>query len=422
VNLFSKGVVDHKSARAVLISLYFSAWSICLGTLLFRNLSGNYVFPKTSFLNDFVTRFGDWYGTHDHWIRLGWGNIDYGLSYFPAAYFVHTFFWKFMFTPQDAMKVIHVVAFLSIYLIIRDQSGLSKSQARTLFLLFCSTYPLILAFSTGNLELLFFVPFIYSFFVIESKPKLAAVLLGFAAAPKMVLVIFAFLFFCNRKTKDALKLVALTLLFTIITNFVAILVLPRGIAQNGFGAIKEIFRGTLESIKLYESLMIYSSSGLHFSHSILNGVHVFFGMDVIISPMAVFSFSIVLLSLNLLFVMRIIRLGSKKSHLGLAIALTLSLSLPTSTDYRLIYVAFFFLLIVFELYLEKCIISYKQIIGLMLIMLALVPKPYFYLAGDPYLGMNVWLTPILLALGQIVLALDPFVMKAEVLQRHKGKK
>jgi hypothetical protein len=216
--------------KFLLSSLYIGLWVSCLLTIFYRNVVGKFEFPMTSFLNAFVTRFGDFYGTYDHWVRLGWGNVDYGLSYFPAAYFVHSIFEFFLFTSQDAMKVIHFVAFSSIFLIIRRFSGLNKRNSILFFILFCTSYPVIFSFSTGNLELLFFTLFIYAFFISETRPVHSAIFLGIAAAPKLVLLIFGLLYFNNKRSvKYSFKLMCITFGSALVTNIAAMILLPKGI-------------------------------------------------------------------------------------------------------------------------------------------------------------------------------------------------
>lgn len=390
--------------KTFFLFIYIGLWVSCIAMLLYRNLSGSYEFPKTSFLNAFVTRFGDFYGTYDHWVRLGWGSVEYGLSYFPATYFIHTFFDFFLFTPQDAMKVLHFLTFGFIFQIIRRFSGLNSRKSLIFFLLFCSSYPVIFSFSTGNLELVFFSLFIYAYFILETKPKKSAIVLGLAAAPKLVLLIFVILFFNNKKSlRSNFKLAGFSFGSAIFANIAALILLPKGILDDGFSALPKIVKGTLQSIDLYQELMIFSGSGLHFGHSLLGALHVFFGMDFINTPRQVYLFSIVLLAVNLCLLFVAIKRGTSQSKLGLLIAITFCLSLPTSTDYRLIYVGFFLLTVLFQVSLAKGELPIYALIGLALAITSQIPKPYLYLVGSPYIGMNVWFTPIGLVLAQIFL-------------------
>ena len=43
-------------------------------------------FPANTFLPGPATRFGDFYGGHDHWLRQKFNGIDYAHSYFPSTY------------------------------------------------------------------------------------------------------------------------------------------------------------------------------------------------------------------------------------------------------------------------------------------------------------------------------------------------
>jgi hypothetical protein len=68
--------------------------------------------PRTTFLPDGVTRFGDFYGLYDQWSRLKFSGVGYGLSYFPSTYSIVGFLTHF---PIHTALMISIAIFLGFF-------------------------------------------------------------------------------------------------------------------------------------------------------------------------------------------------------------------------------------------------------------------------------------------------------------------
>ena len=150
--------------------------------------------------------------------------------------------------------------------------------------------------------------------------------------------------------------------------------------------------------------MVTGVPGLHFGHSLLNGIHAVFGMDFLSS--GIWSFPImaigVLWTIYSLFLIR-------KLHPPIWIVFGFlgcsgCIFAPTSTDYKLLY-----LLPAIILYFKDAETVAKSLTLISLLVLAIAPKPYWYVGTDAWTNANVWLTPILLIVFQ---ASSIFILKS----------
>ena len=122
--------------------------------------------PRTTFLPDGVTRFGDFYGPYDQWSRLKFSGVGYGLSYFPSTYSIVSFLTNF---PIQIARMISIAIFLGFFIFycyknIKESNKLSTF--RNVMIMTFMSYPVLFEWHTANLEsyvFIFLALFIYLF-------------------------------------------------------------------------------------------------------------------------------------------------------------------------------------------------------------------------------------------------------------------
>jgi len=147
---------------------------------------------------------------------------------------------------------------------------------------------------------------------------------------------------------------------------------------------------------MYKDLMVTGVPGLHFGHSLLNGIHAVFGMDFLSSETWAYPIMAmgVLWTMSALFLIR--RLNPPIWIVFGFLGCSGCVFAPTSTDYKLLY-----LLPAIVLYFRDHETESKSFALISLLILAIAPKPYWYVGTDAWTNANVWFTPILLLVFQL---------------------
>lgn len=114
MNRIQKTIKKNNFARDLFYVFYFIMYIVALLLIFYRNVN-QVAFPRNSFLNDWVTRFGDFYVMFDEWNRLGFGGVGFGLSYFPGAYFIPEFLGVITSSPYDAIKVLMIISLATLF-------------------------------------------------------------------------------------------------------------------------------------------------------------------------------------------------------------------------------------------------------------------------------------------------------------------
>ena len=346
-----------------------------------------------------ITRFGDFFGVFDIWkTNAGFGGVGYGASYFPGLYIFVEFFHLVTKDIWVALKILCVLylSFISgsILIFLRSRGLATTVLALTMVLI---SYPSLFAIHTGNLEMLIFILILLaSFAAYSNKWAIFAVLIGLATSAKFFPGIFAFAPFVLISPKIAFRTFLLTIRVSIMFTIAALFFLPGGIYSNGVGSFGSLINSILESQSMYSDLMVTGVPGLHFGHSLLNGLHAVFGMNFL--PSETWSYPIMFIGLGWTsaawFLVR-------KLHPPIWLVFgflgcTGCIFVPTSTDYKLLY-----LLPALILYVRDHNPNNRTFFHVSLLVIAIAPKPYFYVGTNPWTNANVWLTPILLLLFQV---------------------
>jgi hypothetical protein len=383
-----------------LLAAFFCFTFIAFSIVLIRGKNGS-DFPYNTFLNEFVTRFGDYYVVNDHWVRFGWGESQYGLVYLPALYILPSVMNFFLFTPQDSFKIWSSLAILVIaryiYQYIRD----TNSKKPFIFIaLFFFSYPFMFSYSTGNTDLLVLALLAIALDkIVQGKYTAGSILLGIAAAPKGYPLLFLLICLPYFSKVKSLKPFFAGLLSFFAVNFIAIVFLKGGFLQKGPSAVEDVISGTIGSMKLYADLMIWSESGMHFGHSLIGSLRVLLEIPYVKDDFRIYLASLILFIVTISIALKIARNCKNELYTFIAISAAISISLPTSTDYRLLTFVYPLVLILssFTESLNKTNIklySLMMFTGIFII----TPKPYLYFGNNPFANAFVWLTPFLLML------------------------
>lgn len=352
--------------------------------------------PFNSFLPAPITRFGDFFAVYDIWsINKGFGGIGYGASYFPGLYvFVEVFYLitKDIWLALKLLCVFYISMVSGTVLIFLRPRGLSTSLMALMIVLV--SYPSLIAFHTGNLEMLIFVLILLGATSAHAKKwRIFAFLIGVATSAKVFPGIFALAPFVLTSPKVAIRTFLFTVRTSITFTIFALFFLPGGFSSNG---ISSIFNSFMESQSMYKDLMVTGVPGLHFGHSLLNGIHAVFGMEFLSSEIWAYPIMVmgVLWTIYALFMIRRLKppLWIVFGFLGCSGCLFA----PTSTDYKLLY-----LLPAIVLYFRDHETESKSFVLISLLILAIAPKPYWYVGTDAWTNANVWFTPILLLVFQL---------------------
>lgn len=351
-------------------------------------------YPWNTFLPAPVTRFGDFFNMQSEWESFGGlGGVGYGVSYFPAVYpFVEVLSW-ITTNPWTALwfvlPVFPLAAAWAIRAVVRPSN---VSQFLGIFVLLVTSYPALVGFHTGNIELwIGGLLLIAAGFASRQKWYSFAMVVGIAASFKLIPLIFLLvpLFRVSREVFLRISLAA-ALLF-LLFNASALVILPGGVLNGGWGTVRTNIQAMLESQSMYSDLMVYSGSGVHYGHSFSNAFNALRN-EILMTPGALWlALSLALLALGVVALWR-----NRRQDLVSPFIVSGALGCllpPTSTDYKLLYLLPALLLLLNR---ENTGIGTKSRVFIVVISLAVAPKPWAILHNNPFLGPPV-VTAICLA-------------------------
>jgi len=382
----------------LIFSSYFILFTLAISLVHFRATSMGMGEPFNSIMmrgwaGDF---FWNWNGWNK---RPGFGDAAYGMAYFPASYIFVEFLR--LITKNDAWFALHIffVFYLSVVtgsvlLFLRPRGLTTSLMALTLVI---ASYPNLIALHTGNLEMLIFVLILLATLAAYAeKWNYFSICIGIAASVKVFPGIFIFAPFVLTAPKVAFRSFFLSAKTAILLTLFAVFVLPGGFLSNGLDGLRSIVKSTFESQKMYSDLMVNNVAGLHYGHSLLNGIHAFFGMDFL--PSLYWAIPIMILG-AIWTIVALVIIRKLNPPIWLVFGILGSsgcIFAPTSTDYKLLY-----LLPAVILFFRDSDRQIRSLILLLVITWAIAPKPYWYVGSDDYTNANVWLTPILLIIFQV---------------------
>ena len=343
---------------------------------------------------------GDFFWNMNAWSNLpGFGNVGYGMAYFPASYiFVEILR---LITKNDVWLALHIfyafylsVVTGSVLLFLRPRGLTTSLMALTLVL---ASYPNLIALHTGNLEMLIFVLiFLATLAAYAEKWSYFSICIGIAASVKVFPGIFALAPFVLTTPKIAFRSFVLSVKTAILLTLFAVFFLPGGFLSNGLDGLRSIVSSSFENQKMYYDLMVTNVAGLHYGHSLLNGIHAFFGMDFL--PSEYWATPVMILG-AIWTVVALVVIRKLDPPIWLVFGILGSsgcIFAPTSTDYKLLY-----LLPAVILFFRDSDRQIRSLALLLVVTWAIAPKPYWYVGSDEFTNANVWLTPILLIIFQI---------------------
>lgn len=381
------------------ITIFFGV--IALVVVYVRGALWGQEFPRNSFLPAPVTRFGDFFGNYDHWRRLHFDDISYAAAYLPTTYLFLHFVVSYLGEAYDALVLFFLTILVGMVYSIRSiirTTGTSGITGILVFLLLFVNYPMLFMIHTGNLEGWVFVLLLLVVAnILREKPRRAAVFLGIAIAMKLYPLVFLAVLLHGRKRNDGVKLLVTTGVCAISSTLFSLLVLPGGLT-SGLGALRNMSR----SQELYKELMIDGAPGVNFGHSLLNGIHAVFGLEV----MRTKDWWLIIAVIGILALVGVFFLQNCSGALlwrqAIAAACIGCLFVPTSTDYKLLYFVpgiALFCCIKFEL---------SRVDGLLgiFVVAIIAPKPWLIISRSEYYNAGVWLTPILMVIVLGILVSD----------------
>ena len=335
-------------------------------------------FPANTFLPGPATRFGDFYGGHDHWLRQKFNGIDYAHSYFPSTYIFLDIF-TLITEPYYALVLFQTIfcCFFAFYIYRNTKSTDSVIESVQRIIVFSvMTYPFLITFHTANLEaIIFFLLALFLYYFQRNEFYKCAIPLGIAISMKMIPGLFIVLLIAKGKIKATFLTIAVIILASL---------LPLVIYDGAFNSsIVDYFSRLQASQKMYFDLMVYSGAGNIFGHSLLNSLRIAFPsfppMTLIFKGYSIFA---LLAALGIAFyTIRVEKILWKQVTL---VTCGICLLPYTSTDYKLLH---FFL--PFCIFLNaKNQDGHNDYFYLILFTLILIPKNYFYSRGDPFLNFN----------------------------------
>ena len=391
--------VEINSGVALAFTLYFMLFALAMLTTYIRGFIWAEGEPFDSIMPSAASRFGDFFGVYDIWkINNGFGGIGYGASYFPGLY---VFVEVLHLLTTDAWFALNLLCIFylsvvsgTVLFFLRHRGLVVSLMGLTIVLV---SYPSLIAFHTGNFEMLIFGLILLAAVAAHSDNwKIFSFLIGIAASAKVFPGIFALAPFVLTTPKVAIRTFLSTVRTSIFFTLFALISLPGGLYDNGLSSFGKILNSISKSQSMYNEHMVTGVPGLHFGHSLLNGIHAAFGMNFMSS--GVWSFPIMAIGLlwtiYSLFLIRKLQppIWIVFGFLGCSGCIFA----PTSTDYKLLY-----LLPAIILYFRDAEKETKSLAVVALLVAAIAPKPYWYVGTDAWTNANVWLTPILLLLFQI---------------------
>lgn len=385
----------------LLLAVIIVCGTIALFVVYVRGAFWGQDFPRNSFLPAPVTRFGDFFGNHDHWRRLHFDDISYAGAYFPTTYLFLHFVVNYVGEAYHALFLyfftVATGVLVSIRLILRSTATFGVNSFLILLITFVN-YPMLFMIHTGNLEgwILVLLLFVVAN-IIRRQNTRAAVFLGVAIAMKLYPAVFLVVLLHRKTSRESINLFLVTTVSALGSTLFSLMVLPGGLT-SGVGVLRNMFR----SQELYRELMIDGASGINFGHSLLNGIHAVFGQEVLRTEDWYLLFAgggvLVLLGSFLLQNCSVSVLWRQ----AIAAACIGCLFVPTSTDYKLVY----FIPGIILFCCSKIKLSWVDVTVGVLVGVIVSPKPWLILPKSDYYNAGVWLTPILMSIVLVVLLLD----------------
>lgn len=171
-----------------------------------------------------------------------------------------------------------------------------------------------------------------------------------------------------------------------------LLILPGGFFFGGIGGVRRAIEGLIASQEMYVELMLTGGAGLHYGHSVLNSFHVFLGMDFMPASIWAWPVAIAVVSAGVLAVIWLRRQGAPLWRLFAVVGSIGCLAPPTSTDYKLLYLASALLLLA----VDKDSSTLRSAVPAVLIVAAISAKPWLYVGTSPWANATVYGTTITL--------------------------
>ncbi len=324
---------------------------------------GNHAPFLDTFLHNPINIFCDYYSIDDGFSRFGY---KVTLAYFPFTFFIlGTLQMIAVNNPYLLMQILLTIYFITIVPILFKflESLNIRLRIICVFSLIFFNYPFLHSLHTGNFETICFIFFIYSVFFVQKKmPIVAAILISPAIAIKAYPIIFILTFIDRSNYKKVLFTTFLATLFFVLIGFI--------FKGNFIDNIKDYLDGIFYSFQNYSNIMVSSSSGLAFSHSIANSLKILFPTlkhSTLVHPIiSLVGIPIFIYSCYLAF-----RVDGVVYKIILPLT-SLCLFAPTSTDYRLIYLT---LPLIFSVTGMSNFVAEKKYV--IIISLLLIPKDYF---------------------------------------------
>ena len=389
---------DVDAGVGLIFTSYFILFTLAISIVHFRATSMGMGEPFNSIM--MPGWFGDFSAVLDNWqIQPGFGEIGFGNVYFPGNYVFAEVLR--LVTRNDALFALKIfyafylsVVTVSLLMFLRPRGLATSLMALTLVL---ASYPNLITLHTGNWEMLIFVLILLATLAAHAKKwSYFSICIGIAASAKVFPGIFALAPFVLTTSKIAFRSFVLSVKTAILLTLFAVFFLPGGFFSNGLDGLRSIFSTTFESQKMYSDLMVTNVAGLHYGHSLLNGIHAFFGMDFL--PSEYWAIPVMILG-AIWTVVALVVIRKLDPPIWLVFGILGSsgcIFAPTSTDYKLLY-----LLPAVILFFRDSDKQIRSLVLLLVITWVIAPKPYWYVGSDDYTNANVWLTPILLITFQI---------------------
>ena len=358
-------------------------------------------FHKTYPYDTFLFRRDDVFGDYTNLVVIS--NDPYavlrGWPNFPVLYKILS---AFNLLPVK----IGLFLFLSLFVIffvyvnwknLKEKS--STSTFRNVFVYSFLTYPFLIAIDRANLEIFVFMCLYFFIFYYKKHPIAASIALSLAIALKAFPVIFAFIFFIDKKY----KYIIWTGLTTALITFAAYATMPGGFLLN--------LKLHLENLRLYNINYGLQNNGLMFGNSLLGGIKFIL---ISIKPkladsiaMATFiekriEFYYVISLVFLIIVLVYIYFFEKKFWRTVTLLVfSLNLLPLVSGDYKLLHI-----FLPFFLFVNDDSSTKMDPVFTTLFCLLLIPKNFYHLPQINEVNLGVIANPILMLLIIMLIVLS----------------
>ncbi|WP_341915036.1 glycosyltransferase 87 family protein [Polaromonas sp. YR568] len=355
---------------------------VCVGTMLsivFHYIKNAFAWawspaPGTGWMSTMfhypANIFCDFFRVYDLFSRSGLGGES---NYFPfAALFLGLFGWMGQGNSYRAVAFYllfaSIIAFWVSWRFLRANCG-SASILYT-FVIFMMSYPFLFTIHTANLEILVYIfTALFFLFYTTDRPLTAVAFLAAAISMKAYPAIFVVLFLTNKSYRYILYTAA----WTLVMSLLPFMFWPT--------TLDLYLDGLIKGMAYYNSVMVESTSGISFGHSILNSFRTIWP-DVQTKPFMPIYYIVSgmsLLSLTGYAIVSAMEFWKKIAVLCIALCLLT----PTSTDYKLL---FFFIpcfYFITNYKTAKTDVLYTILFGLLFI-----SKGYLYFNGNQFMSLN----------------------------------